>query len=109
MPSTSDTLGGTRGRSICVVSRYITMISLICMYACARNHSSLQKVARAWIAASIGDSIRPVGVRQRSSVMSREIFVLTMAPSPSHGPLPCPGQPNSTQMAFTKATCIARL
>eukprot|EP00966_Prymnesium_polylepis_P136994 3165731-Prymnesium_polylepis.1 len=86
------------------VEVYITTISLICMYACSRSHSSVQKVARAWIAASIGDSMRPVGVRHCSLVMSREIFVLTIAPSPSHGPLPWPGQPNSTQIAFIKST-----
>jgi hypothetical protein len=30
------------------------------------------------------------------SVRSRVTFVFAMAPSPSHGPLPCPGHPYST-------------
>ena len=41
-------------------------------------------------------------VRHFSFVMSFRTLVLTTAPSPSHGPLPLPGQPNWIQMERMK-------
>ena len=57
--------------------------------------------------------IVPDGVLHCSLVMSRVILVFTIAPMPSHGPLPWPGHPNSIQtnqeqqLNFEKKRAIA--
>lgn len=103
MPLTGETSGGEAGRSISSASRYMTTTSLISISRCSASHSRVPKVARRCCATSSGEVMRPDGVRTFPSVMSLVTFVLAMAPRPSHGPLPCPGQPYSTHTILTSS------
>ncbi len=66
-------------------------------------HSLLQKMSHklqkmsheCWVT-RIGDMICPVDMSTLSCMMSSVTFDFSMAPRPSHGPFPWPGQPNST-------------
>ncbi len=96
IPLHGETIGGASGRLIWSALRYIITTCWIFMSVCSMSQSLSQKMARKCWATSIAEVIFPVDVRSLPCMMSSVTFDFAMAPRPSHGPFPWPGQPNST-------------